>query len=67
VPEPSGFDVEMAIEKLKGHKPPSNDQILAELIKEEGRKIHSKIHKLINSIWNMEDLPEELIIIPIYK
>jgi len=33
VPEPSAFEVEIPIEKLKGHKSPSIDQIPAELIK----------------------------------
>jgi hypothetical protein len=33
VPEPSAFEVEMAIEKLKGHKSPDIDQMSAELIK----------------------------------
>jgi len=32
-----------------------SDQIPAELIK----AIRSEIHKLINSIWNKEELPEE--------
>jgi hypothetical protein len=32
VPEPSAFEVEMAIEKLKRHKSPGIDQIPAELI-----------------------------------
>jgi hypothetical protein len=31
--EPSVFEVEMAIEKLKRHKSPGSDQIAAELIK----------------------------------
>jgi len=38
------------------------------LIKAGCRTIHSEIHKLINSIWNKEDLPKqwkELIIVPI--
>jgi hypothetical protein len=42
----------------------------AALIKAEGRKIHSEIHKLINSIWNKEELPKQWnksIIVPIYK
>jgi len=46
------------------------DQIPAELIKAEGRTISSEIHKLINSIWNKEELPEkwkESIIVPTYK
>jgi mannosyltransferase OCH1-like enzyme len=49
----------MATKKITGHKSPSNDQITAELIKAGGRKIHSEIHKLIKSIWNKEELPEE--------
>ena len=36
VPEPSVFEVELAIEKLKSHKSPGVDQIPAELIKEGG-------------------------------
>jgi len=31
VPEPSAFEIEMAIEKLKEHKSPGIDQIPAEL------------------------------------
>jgi hypothetical protein len=60
----------MAIEKLKRHKSPGIDQIPAELIKAGGRTICSEIHKLINSIWNKEELPEqwkESIIVPIYR
>jgi len=34
VPEPSAFEVELAIEKLKSHKSPGIDQIPAELIKQ---------------------------------
>ena len=48
VPEPSTFDVEMAIEKLKGHKSSGIHQNPAELIKGRGRTIYSAIHKLIN-------------------
>jgi len=68
VPEPSAFEVELAIEKLKRHKSPGIDQMPAELIKAGGRAIRSEIHKLINSIWNKNELLEEgkeLIIIPI--
>jgi hypothetical protein len=70
VPQPSAFEVEMAVEKLKRHKSQSIDQIPAELSKVGGKTIHSEIHKLINSIWNKEELPEEWkesIIVPIYK
>jgi len=70
VPEPSAFEVELAIEKLKSHKSPGIDQIPVELIKAAGKTICCEIHKLIISIWNKEELPEEwkeLIIVPIYK
>jgi hypothetical protein len=50
VAEPSAFEVEMAIEKLKRYKSPGIDQIPAELIKAGGSKICCEIHKLINSL-----------------
>jgi len=52
-------EVELAIDKLKSHKSPGIDQILAELIKAGGRTISLEIHKLITSIWKKEKLPEE--------
>jgi hypothetical protein len=70
VPEPSASEVEMAIEMLKRYKSPGVDQIPAKLIRAGGRIICSEIHKLINSIWNKEELSEEWkmsIIVPIYK
>ena len=59
MPEPSAFEVEMAIEKLKGHKSPGIYQIPAEMIKAEGRTIRCEIRKLIISIWNKEELTGE--------
>jgi len=47
--EPSVFEIEMAIEKLK-RKSPGIDHIPAELIRAGGRAIPSEVHKLINSI-----------------
>jgi len=60
----------LAIGKLKSHKSPGVDQIPAELIKAEGKTIRCEIHKLIISIWDKEELPEEWkesITVPIYK
>jgi len=54
VPEPSASEIELAIEKLKSHKSPGTDQILAELIKARRKTIRCEIHKLIISIWNKE-------------
>ena len=68
--EPITFEFEFVIEKLKSHKSPGIDQILAELIKAGGRILHYEIHKLFISIWNKEELREEWkesIIVPVYK
>jgi hypothetical protein len=70
VPEPSAFEVQMAIEKLKRLKSPGTDKIRAEMTQAGGRSIRSEIHKLINSICNKDELPQEWkesIILPIYK
>jgi hypothetical protein len=66
----SAFEFEMAIVDLKRHKSPGIDHIPAELITARGRTICSVIHKLIISIWNKEELPEDWkksVIVPIYK
>jgi hypothetical protein len=70
VPEPSAFDFEMAVVGLNRHKSPGIDQIPAEVITAGSRIICFEIYKLINSIWNKEELPEEWkdsIIAPIYN
>jgi hypothetical protein len=55
---------------LKQYKSPGSDEILAELIQAGGEILLSAIHKLINSVWNKEELPDqwkESIIVPIHK
>jgi hypothetical protein len=42
---------------LEKYTSPSSDQILAEQIQVAGETLQSEIHKLINSIWNKEKLP----------
>jgi hypothetical protein len=52
------------------YKSPGSDQILAELIEAGGETLQSEIHKLINSIWSKENLPDkwkEPNILPVYK
>jgi len=49
-PEPSAFEVQMAIEKLKSHKLPGIDQNPTKLFKVGCRTTRSEIHKLIISI-----------------
>jgi hypothetical protein len=66
---PSRLDDEIAIAKLKKYKPPGSDKIPAELTQAGGETVLSVIHKLINSIWNKEELPDqwkESIIVPIH-
>jgi len=70
VPEPSAFEIELAIGKLKIHKSPGIHEIPAELIKAGGGTTWGEIHKLITSIWKKEKLPEEWkesIIVPIHE
>jgi hypothetical protein len=69
-PDPSPFEVEIAIENLKRYKLPGSDGILAELIQAGGEILRSKIHKLRKSIWNKEELPDqwkESIVVRVHK
>ena len=55
--EPLG--VEMAVEKLKRYKSPGTDQIPAEAIQAGSSTMLFEILKLINSVWNKKELPEQ--------
>jgi hypothetical protein len=58
------------LKNLERCKSPGIDQIPTELITAGGRTIRSEIHRPIMTIWNQEELPEELkeaIILPIYQ
>jgi hypothetical protein len=70
VPGPSHLEIEISIAKLKKCKSPGSDQIPAELYQAGGETLVSVIHKLINSIWNEEEMPDqwkESITVPIHK
>jgi hypothetical protein len=70
VPGPSRLEDEIAIAKLKQYKSPGSDQIPVELIQAGGEILLSAIHKLIKSVWNKEELPDqwkESIVVPIHK
>jgi hypothetical protein len=69
---PGRREVEIAIAKLKKFKLPGSDKILAEMFQAGGEILLYVIHKLINSVWNKEELPdqwkESSIIVPVeYK
>jgi hypothetical protein len=70
VPGPSRIEVQIAIAKPEKYKSPDSDQIPEELIQTGGKILLSAIHKLINSVWNKEELPDqwkESIIVPIHN
>jgi hypothetical protein len=57
--EPSLVKVESAIEELKRYKSLGTDQIVAKLIKARGETVCSEAHKLICSLWNREEFPQQ--------
>jgi hypothetical protein len=70
VPGPSHLKIQILIAEFKTYKSPGIDEIPAELIQTEGKILLSVIHKLINSIWNEEELPvqwKESSIVPVHK
>jgi hypothetical protein len=66
----SRLEVEIAIAKLKKHKSSGSDEIPAELIQAGSEILQSAIQKLINSVWNKQELPDqpkESIILPVHR
>jgi hypothetical protein len=51
--------VEISIVKLKKYKSPGSDQIPEKLYQAGGETLVSVIHKLVASIWNKEELPDQ--------
>jgi hypothetical protein len=47
VPDPSHFEVEIAVVKMKKYKSPGSEHIPAELIQAGGETSLSEIHKLV--------------------
>jgi hypothetical protein len=70
LPGPICLEVEIAITKLKKYKSLGGDQIAVELIQVGGETLLSANHKLVNSLWNEEEMPDqwmESIVVPIHK
>jgi hypothetical protein len=70
VPGLRRLEAEIGNAKLKKYKSPDSDEFPAVLIQAGGKILLSAIHKLINSVWNMEELPDqwkESIIVPVHK
>jgi hypothetical protein len=69
-PGPSHLEVEIAIAKLKKYKSSGSDEILTDLIQAGGEILLSAFYKLIKSVWNKEELPDqwkESVIVPVHK
>jgi hypothetical protein len=60
LPDPSHFEVEIRIGKLKKYKSQAGTQIPAEQIQAGGETLLSEIQKLI-SVWNKEELHDQCI------
>lgn len=70
VPEPSLIEVETTIENCKKDKSLGPDQIPAELTKSQDESLGSEIHKLICSVLNKDEIPQqwkESVIVLIHK
>jgi hypothetical protein len=70
VPEPSLFEEEIAIGKLRCYISPGTDNISAEFIKAGGERLYSEIRRFICCMWNKEELPQqrkEAVILSIYN
>jgi hypothetical protein len=59
VTELSPFEFEIDTSMFQKYKSPGSDQIPEELIQAGGEILLSEIHKISNSIWNKEELPDQ--------
>jgi hypothetical protein len=59
VPDSSPFEVENSIVSLKRCTSPGSDQIPEELSQAGREMLSSEVHKLINSIWYKQDVPNQ--------
>ncbi|XP_050439190.1 uncharacterized protein LOC126844814 [Adelges cooleyi] len=69
-PEPTLEEIKLQVKWLKNHKSPDEDEVQAELLKNGGEELLTKLWKLICQIWKSEKIPEEwkaATICPIHK
>ena len=67
---PTAEEVEKAIKKLKPRKAAGEDGIIAEALAWGGEKLWEEVTKLIQDIWEKEEVPEEWgggLLVPIFK
>jgi hypothetical protein len=58
---PTEEEVNSAIKQLKSNKATGFDNINSETLKAGGRILSRWIHRMINKIWESEDIPEDWI------
>ncbi|KAE9522623.1 hypothetical protein AGLY_016986 [Aphis glycines] len=67
---PSKNELEMGLNMLKNGKAPGVDEIVSECLKKGGPCLLNQLHKLINIIWEQEEIPESWrvsILCPVFK
>jgi len=69
-PTPSKQEIALQVKRLKNHKFPGEDGIQAEILKRVDEETISRIHEIIELIWENERLPTDWnisLICPIHK
>jgi sorting nexin-29 len=68
--KPTRQEVAEAINKMENNKAPGEDGIVAEMVKYGGEGLKNAIHRLLQRIWEEENMPESWkmgVIYPIFK
>lgn len=67
---PTVVEIKTQIKRLKNHKSPDEDGIQGKILKCVDKTMIEMIHKLIEKIWNTEEIPKDwnmALICPIHK
>jgi hypothetical protein len=56
---PTVQELSRVIRNMKNNRAPSEDLLTAELIKHGDSMLHRRIHRLIEEVWETEQMPQE--------
>jgi len=56
--KPSEEEVKIGLDMLKNGKSPGKDEIVSECLKKGGQELLNQLHKLMNTIWEQEEIPK---------